>query len=241
MIKVPATGAGIPAIATLISEGININVTLMFSLADYDAVADAYLRGLERLWANGGDLSQVASVASFFVSRVDTAVDEQLDQLDAPASKSLKGKIGIANAKMAYLRYLDVFSSERWQRLAAQGAKPQRVLYGSTSVKNPDYPDVMYAEQLMGSNTINTLPLDTIDAFRDHGTVAEGLTANLEAARQQLTQLGLLGIRLDSITQQLQDDGVIKFADAFDDLMEGIAETREEMEDKLSREKTPTT
>jgi transaldolase len=224
MIKVPATSAGIPAIATLIGEGININVTLMFSLRDYEAVSAAYLRGLERLLDDGGDVSQVASVASFFVSRVDTAVDEQLDQLADETAQKLKGRIGIANAKMAYLRYLQVFSSQRWQRLAAHGARPQRILYGSTSVKNPDYPETMYVDELLGVNTINTVPLDTIDAFREQGTVSVALTNNLEEAWQQLVQLALFDIDLERITQQLQDDGVTKFADAFEQLLLAIDE-----------------
>ncbi|MAT98324.1 MAG: transaldolase [Anaerolineaceae bacterium] len=232
MIKVPATSAGIPAIATLISEGININITLMFSLTHYDRVADAYLRGLEERLADGFDIDHVASVASFFVSRVDTAVDEQLDELNNDAAAALKGKIGIANAKMAYTRYLNVFSSKRWQNLAAHGARPQRVLYGSTSVKNPNYPDTMYADHLIGANTVNTLPLETIKKFNDHGTVAPALTTQLEKARSQLVQLGNLGIDLERITQQLQDDGVTKFADAFSDLMAAIRRARTEEQQK---------
>ena len=232
MIKVPATAAGIPAIATLIGEGININVTLMFSLKDYDAVSDAYLRGLERLAANGGDVSQVASVASFFVSRVDGVVDKQLADItgeQADLADSLEGTIGIANAKLAYARYLSVFSSERWQRLAMQGARPQRVLWGSTSTKNPKFSDTLYVDNLMGANTVNTIPPSTLDAFRDHGTVASGLTDKLDQAREQLVQLAKLGIDLEIITQQLQDEGVQKFADAFDGLMEAIETKRREM------------
>lgn len=227
MIKVPATAAGIPAIATLIGEGININVTLMFSLKHYEDVADAYLRGLERLLSNGGDLSKVASVASFFVSRVDTAVDEKLDEA---GNSDLKGSIGIANAKLAYVRYLSVFSSERFQRLAAKGARPQRVLYGSTSVKNPAYPDTLYVDNLMGANTVNTLPQDTIDALKERGTVASGLTQGLDEARERLVQLAALGINLEEITQQLQDDGVAKFAQAFDGLIDSISQKREQMQ-----------
>ena len=233
MIKVPATAAGIPAIATLIGEGINVNVTLMFSLADYEAVSDAYLRGLERLAAQGGNLHRVASVASFFVSRVDTAVDQKLDKLINEGNlhaAALKGKIGIANSKMAYARYLNVFSSERWQRLARQGARVQRLLWGSTSVKNPEYPDTMYVDNLMAANTVNTLPPATLEAFHDHGVIASGLTADLDEARAQLTHLAELGIDLEVITQQLQDEGVIKFADAFNGLMEGITEKRHRLE-----------
>jgi transaldolase len=224
MIKVPATAAGIPAITTLTSEGININITLMFSLQDYDNVAEAYLRGLEARAAKGEAIDQIASVASFFVSRVDTAVDEELDALDEEAASALKGKIGIANAKLAYTRYLNVFSSKRWQQLSAQGARPQRVLYGSTSVKNPDYPDTMYVDNLMGANTVNTLPLSAIERFQDHGTVSAALTTFLEEARFQLVQLANLGIDLDRITQQLQSEGVSKFAKAFNGLMSAIEE-----------------
>jgi transaldolase/transaldolase/glucose-6-phosphate isomerase len=232
MIKVPATSAGIPAIATLISEGININITLMFSLTHYDQVADAYLRGLEERLADGFDIDHVASVASFFVSRVDTAVDEKLDELNSDAAAALKGKIGIANAQMAYTRYLNVFSSKRWQKLAAHGARPQRILYGSTSVKNPDYPDTMYADRLLGANTVNTLPLEAIEKFNDHGTVSPALTTQLEQARSQLVLLGNLGIDLDRVTQQLQDEGVTKFANAFSDLMAAIRRTRTRDEQK---------
>jgi len=227
MIKVPATAAGVPAIATLIGEGININVTLMFSMKHYEDVSDAYIRGLERLALNGGDVSKVASVASFFVSRVDTAVDAQLD---AVGNTELKGAIGIANAKMAYARYLTVFSSERFQRLAARGARPQRVLYGSTSVKTPDYPDTLYVDNLMGANTVNTLPPPTIDSLRERGAIAPGLTTDLDEARAQLNQLAALGIDLDVITQQLQDDGVDKFAQAFKGLLASVSERAERMQ-----------
>lgn len=233
MIKVPATAAGIPAIATLIGEAINVNVTLMFSLADYEAVSDAYLRGLERLAAGNGRLERVASVASFFVSRVDTLVDELLakiiDDRGTTLAANLKGIIGLANSKMAYARYLTVFSSERWQRLARRGARPQRLLWGSTSVKNPDYPDTHYVDNLMGANTVNTMPLATLEAFRDHGVVSSGLTGQLDGARKQLVQLAELGIDLEVITQQLQDDGVIKFATAFHGLLDSVARKRREL------------
>jgi transaldolase len=229
MIKVPATAAGIPAIATLTGEGININITLMFSLTHYDAVADAYIRGLERLLASGGDVSKVSSVASFFVSRVDSEVDEQLAENGSDEAKALLGTIGIANSKLAYTRYLNAFSSERWGRLAAQGARPQRILYGSTSTKNPDYPDTLYVDGLMGPSTVNTLPLDTIDAMRERGTISPALTTNLDEARQQLVQLDLLGIDLEEITQQLQDVGVIKFADSFRELMGSIRQASESL------------
>lgn len=226
MIKVPATAAGIPAIATLIGEEININVTLMFSLAHYEAVADAYQEGIERLLTINVTPSRVASVASFFVSRVDTAVDEELDKI---GNSALKGKIGIANAKMAYARYLTIFSSKRWQELAGHGARPQRILFGSTSTKNPAYPDTFYVDGLMGANTVNTLPRDTIDAFLDHGTVASGLTTDLDAARAQITQLATLGMDLDAITQELQIVGVRKFADSFTELQNAIRQKCEQV------------
>ncbi|MEZ4711745.1 MAG: transaldolase [Caldilineaceae bacterium] len=219
MIKVPATEAGIPAIATLIGEGININVTLMFSLAHYEAVSDAYLQGMESLIEREVDLGRVASVASFFVSRIDTQVDEQLE---ARGEDKLLGQIGIANAKMAYARYLTVFSSPRWLRLAKLGAHPQRILFGSTSVKNPAYPETMYVDNLMGANTINTLPRQTIQATQAAATVTSGLTANLEEARRQLVRLGQLGINLEKITADLQAAGVHKFAKSFDELTDAI-------------------
>jgi len=231
MFKVPATAAGIPAIATLIGEGISINITLMFSLTHYEVVTEAYLRGLERLAADNGDLSKVSSVASFFVSRVDTAVDKKLDEL---GNQALKGKIGIANAKMAYARYLSIFSSYRWQQLEAHGARPQRILYGSTSSKNPAYPDTLYVDNLMGANTVDTLPPATLKAFRDHGAIASGLTANLDEARYQLNQLAKLGINLEVITQHLQDDGVQKFAKDFSKLSDAISKKREQFERQLA-------
>lgn len=221
MFKIPATTAGIPAIATLISEGIPINVTLIFSLKHYEAVADAYVRGIERRALAGGDVSHVASVASFFISRVDTVVDKKLQ---AVGNRELTGQIGVANAKMAYARYLSIFSSERWQQLEAKGAHAQRILFGSTSVKNPDYPDTFYVDNLMGANTVNTLPRVALDALRDHGVIASGLTSNLEQARQQLNQLAALGIDLDAITQALQDKGVQQFATSFSKVSEAIAE-----------------
>ncbi len=204
----------------------------MFSLADYDNVADAYLRGLENRLAEGLPINKIASVASFFVSRVDTAVDQQLDAIGSDTALALKGKIGIANARMAYARYLTTFSSQRWQTLAAHGAKPQRILYGSTSVKSPDFPDTMYVDNLMGANTINTLPLDALEKFIDHGTVSDALTRELEKARQALVQLAALGVNLERITQQLQDKGVTQFADAFNELIGSIKGAREQEKTK---------
>ena len=231
MIKVPATPAGFPAVETLIGEGINVNVTLMFSLAHYDAVAEAYIAGLEKLAAAGRDLSKVASVASFFVSRVDTAVDRELDNLQAAGSniQSLKGKIAIANSKAAYTRFNEVFSGERWQRLAAQGARVQRPLWASTGTKNPLYPDTLYVDALIGPDTVNTVPPATLQAFMDHGTVGPTLESRLDEASDQLARLAGLGVDLDVITQKLQDDGVAAFANAFESLMGSIAEKRERL------------
>ncbi|TEU14783.1 MAG: bifunctional transaldolase/phosoglucose isomerase, partial [Anaerolineales bacterium] len=231
MIKVPATPAGIPAVETLIGEGINVNVTLMFSLAHCDVVAEAYISGLEKLAEDGGDLSRVASVASFFVSRVDTAVDRQLDNLQYPISntESLKGKIAIANTKLAYARFRETFSGERWERLAAQGARVQRPLWASTSTKNPLYPDTLYVDGLIGPDTVDTVPPATLDAFHDHGTVALTLEEGLDEAREQLARLAELGLDLDAITQKLQDDGVAAFAKSFEALLTSIAEKRDRL------------
>ncbi len=227
MIKVPATPAGIPAIETLIGDGININVTLIFSLQGYRSVIDAYLTGLENLAASGGDLSRVASVASFFISRIDTSVDRQLDALqaqdpDSPLPGSLKGKIAIASAKAAYALFKDSVAGERWERLAARGARVQRPLWASTSTKNPAYTDTMYVDQLIGPHTVNTTPPATLDAFRDHGTVALTVEDGLEESRGQLAQLAELGVDLEAITQDLLDDGVAGFAASFDSLLASI-------------------
>jgi transaldolase/glucose-6-phosphate isomerase len=235
MVKVPATPAGILAIKTLIGEGVNVNVTLMFSLAHYEAVAEAYIAGLEKLANDGGDpstgsgrgVSQVASVASFFVSRVDTAVDLALEAIGTSEALALQGKIAIANAKATYARFRERFSSERWERLAAQGARVQRPLWASTSTKTPLYPDTLYVDSLIGPDTVNTVPPATLNAFRDHGTVALALEAGLDEARAQLARLTELGVDMDFITQKLQDDGVAKFAKSFEALMASIAEKRE--------------
>ncbi len=221
MIKVPATPQGIPAIETLIGEGINVNVTLMFSMKHYDETANAYISGLERLAGAHVDFSKVASVASFFISRVDGIVDKKLIAL---GNTALEGKIAIANARMAYDRFKETFSGPRWEKLAAKGARVQRPLWGSTSTKNPAFPDTLYVDELIGPHTVNTLPLNTLDAFLDHGTVARTIDPDPAEARQQLADLAALGIDLDEITEQLQKDGVKSFADAFDVLMQSIAD-----------------
>jgi transaldolase len=229
MIKVPATPAGIPAIETLIGDGININVTLIFSLDGYQAVMEAYVGGLEKLAASGGDPSKVASVASFFVSRIDTAVDRRLDDVqaqfpDSPLPNSLRGKIAVASARAAYALFRETLTGERWDRLAARGARVQRPLWASTSTKNPAYPDTMYVDLLIGPDTVNTAPPATLDAFRDHGTVALTIEDGVDEARQQLAGLAELGVDLDAITQELQDDGVAAFARSFDSLIASIQE-----------------
>ena len=234
MVKVPATPEGLPAIKHLIGEGISINITLLFSQKVYVQVAEAYLDGLEKYVKSGGDPSHVASVASFFVSRIDSAVDKQLDDKIARANDptekerlaALKGKVAIANAKLAYQEYKRLFSGARWDRLAAKGAKPQRLLWASTGTKNKDYSDVLYIEELIGPNTVNTVPPATLDAFRDHGTPRDSLEENVEDARRVLTELEKSGISLDAITAELVKDGVKLFADAADKLYGAVAHKR---------------
>jgi len=234
MVKVPATPKGLPAIEHLIGEGISINITLLFSQEVYRQVAEAYLAGLEKYTAKGGDPSHVASVASFFVSRIDSAVDKQLDEKIAKANdpsekerlSALKGKVAIANAKMAYQDYKRLFSGPRWDKLKAKGAKPQRLLWASTGTKNKDYSDVLYVEELIGPNTINTVPPATLDAFRDHGTPRDSLEENIDDARHVLEQLEKSGISLDAITTELVKDGVKQFADAADKLYGAVAHKR---------------
>jgi transaldolase/glucose-6-phosphate isomerase len=223
MIKVPATPAGVAAIKTLIGEGINVNVTLMFSLAHYDAVAEAYISGLEQLVANGGDPSQVASVASFFLSRIDSAVDAKLAALGDELASTLAGKAAIANAKVTYERFRQTFKGSRWENLTRRGGRVQRVLWASTSTKDANYPDTMYVDELIGPDTVNTLPPATLSAFLDHGKPAVTVTDKLAEAEAQLAQLAGLGIDLDAITERLQREGVAKFARPFEALLETIA------------------
>ena len=234
MVKVPATPEGLPAIQYLIGRGISINITLLFSQKVYVQVAEAYLAGLEKLVKNGGDPSHVASVASFFVSRIDSAVDKELDEKIARANdpsekerlSALKGKVAIANAKMAYQDYKRLFSGARWDKLAARGAKPQRLLWASTGTKNKDYSDVLYVEELIGPNTVNTVPPATLDAFRDHGTPRDSLEQNIEDAKHVLAELEKSGISLDAIAAELVRDGVRLFADAADKLYGAVAHKR---------------
>ena len=223
-VKIPATVAGLPAIEECTAKGTSINITLIFSLDRYEAVVEAYLRGLERLVAAGGDPSQVASVASFFVSRVDTEADKRLDAAGHP---ELKGKLAIANAKLAYQHYLAVFSSDRWRYLEGKGATKQRCLWASTSTKNPEYRDVMYVEELVGPETVNTMPLETIRAFQDHGEVrGDTVFDGVDEARLLLKQLDDAGVDYDDVTDTLEAEGVQKFADSFDEIVESIRAKR---------------
>jgi transaldolase len=222
MIKVPATPEGIPAIESLIGAAINVNATLMFSLADYEAVATAYLRGLEACPTP----EKVASVASFFVSRVDTKVDGQLEAIGTPEALSLRGRAAIANAKLAYRRFGELFGPEAFAPLSAKGARVQRPLWASTSTKNPAYRDVVYVEELIGPDTVNTLPVATLEAFRDHGEPRESLSEDAVAADRLLDDLGTLGIDLAAITEELQVEGVAAFAASFDQLLSALDEAR---------------
>jgi len=223
-VKIPATKQGLPAIEEMIASGKNINVTLIFSLQRYEEVAEAYIRGLERLVDSGGDPSRVASVASFFVSRVDTETDKRLDAIGG--HDELKGRLAIANAKLAYQRYKKLFSGERWAPLAAKGATSQRCLWASTSTKNPAYRDVMYVEELIGPETVNTLPEETIRAFQDHGEVALTLEQGIDEAERLFGQLAEAGIDYEDVVRVLEEEGVQKFADSFAELLDGISAKR---------------
>jgi transaldolase len=221
-VKIPATEPGLGAIEECIARGRSINVTLIFSLERYAEVAEAYVRGLERLVASGGDPSRVASVASFFVSRVDTEADKRLEAIGTEEALSLRGKLAIANAKLAYERYRETFAGERWDRLAAEGASRQFCLWASTSTKNPEYPDVMYVEELIGPETVNTMPKETIEAFQEHGRVELTLERGLDEARQLFEDLRRVGVDYDDVTDTLEREGVQKFADSFAALLDGI-------------------
>ena len=233
MIKVPGTAEGLPAIRQLIGEGININITLLFAQEVYEKVAEAYIGGLEDLAARGGNLKKMASVASFFISRIDTLIDSQLgdklkttnDANQQALLKGLLGKVAIANGKLTYQRYQKIFSGSRWQALAAKGAQTQRVLWASTSTKNPAYRDVIYVEELVGPDTVNTMPPATIDAFRDHGVVRNSLTEDVPGAAKVMDDLGRAGISIKAVTDKLTDDGVKLFADAFDKLLAAVAKS----------------
>ncbi|MBU1723132.1 MAG: transaldolase [Gammaproteobacteria bacterium] len=220
-IKVPATAAGLPAIQQLISEGINVNVTLLFGLPRYRQVAEAYIAGIEARLAQGEPVQHVASVASFFVSRIDALLDPLLE---TPAAQALRGQVAIASAKIAYQIYQELFNSERFEALEVQGANVQRLLWASTSAKNPAFSDVKYVEALIGADTVNTLPMETLNAYRDHGAPQARLEQGIAEARQVLAQLPALGIDLDQLTQQLEDEGVEKFNKPFDALLAVLAQ-----------------
>jgi len=222
-IKIPATKAGIPAITQTLAEGISVNVTLIFSLQRYEAVMDAFMAGLEQAKANGHDLSKMGSVASFFVSRVDTEYDKRLDKIGTPEAQALHGKAAIANAQLAYQHYEKVFGGERWQALADAGAKPQRPLWASTSTKNPAYRDVMYVEELVAPGTVNTMPEPTIHAFADHGEVrADAITSSYENAKRVMDELAALGISYDEVVEVLEREGVEKFSASGKEMLEGV-------------------
>jgi len=236
MIKVPGTAEGIPAIRQLVSEGININVTLLFAQEVYEKVAEAYIAGVEDLAKRGGDLKKMAGVASFFISRIDTLVDSMIDdKLKATSDpqpqallKSLKGKVAIANGKLTYQRYQKIFSGARWGVLTAKGAQTQRVLWASTSTKNPEYRDVMYVEELIGPNTVDTMPPATVDAFRDHGKLRNSLTENVAGAQKVMDDLAKSGISMKAVTTKLTTDGVKLFADAFHKLLAVVEKSVEQ-------------
>jgi len=240
MIKIPGTSEGLPAILQSLTEGINVNITLIFSIDTYRKVADAYISALEKRNAEGKDVSRMASVASFFVSRVDTLVDKMLedkikatsDSAEQQKLKSLEGKAAIANARIVYQEFKRFFNSPRFEKLKQNGAHVQRPLWASTSTKNPAYRDVLYAEELIGPDTVDTMPLETIQNFRDHGRVRLSIEDDIPQAHAELDALEKIGIHYDQVTQQLQDEGVKKFADSFHELFKGIESKKKAIEEK---------
>ena len=225
MVKIPATRPGLAAIEDVIAEGRSINVTLIFSLERYEQVAESYIRGLERLVAGGGDPANAPSVASFFVSRIDTEADIRLDEIGGEAT-ALKGKLAVANARLAYQSYKQIFAGPRWEYLRSKGATPQRVLWASTSVKNPDYPDTMYIDELAGADTVNTMPEETIDAYQDHGHPRARLSEGLAQAHRVFSELAAAGVDYDDVTETLEREGVQKFSDSFRELLKALDEKR---------------
>ncbi|MFK7857465.1 MAG: transaldolase [Granulosicoccus sp.] len=226
MIKVPGTSEGVKAFEALTALGINVNVTLLFSVARYKEIAQAYIRGLERRHADGHSVARIASVASFFVSRVDVSADKALAEIGSDAARALSGKIAIANAKVAYGHFVNLFGSEQFGSLKAQGARPQRLLWASTGVKNPEFSDVLYIEELIGPDTVNTVPPKTMEAFKDHGVAESRLTGGLAQAHKDISALPELGVSLGDITDQLETDGIQSFTEAFDRLLEVLATKR---------------
>jgi transaldolase len=242
MIKIPATPEGIPAVQQALTEGININITLIFSLDSYREVADAYISALEDRNAEGKDISHIASVASFFVSRVDTLVDQLLedkikttsDSAEQQKLKSLEGKAAIANARLVYQEFTRIFHTPRFETLKHSGAHVQRPLWASTSTKNPAYRDVLYAEELIGPDTVDTMPLETIENFRDHGRVSRTVENDIQQAKDVFAALEKVGIHYDQVTKQLQDEGVQKFADSFHALFQGIESKKQVIQERTS-------
>jgi len=234
-IKVPATKEGLPAIQQLLSEGINVNVTLLFGLPRYEEVAEAYIAGLEERAKKGEPIARVASVASFFLSRIDVLVDPRLEKMmagggdQATAAKNLHGQVAVASAKMAYHHYKRIFGQDRFKALADKGARPQRVLWASTSTKNPDYSDIKYVEPLIGPNTVNTMPMETLEAYRDHGNPAPRLEEGVDEAAAVLQRLPELGIDLKQVTQQLVEEGIEKFNKPFDSLLNTLDKKRRQV------------
>ena len=227
-IKIPATAEGLPAITATLAQGISVNVTLIFGLERYEEVMEAFLAGIEQARANGHDLTKLGSVASFFVSRVDTEVDKRLDKIGTPEARALRGKAAIANAQLAYQRYERVFSGERWQALADAGAYPQRPLWASTSTKNPEYRDVMYVEELVAPGTVNTMPEPTLHAFADHGEVRpDAVTSSYDKAQAVLDDLARLGIDYDDVIATLEREGVEKFSASWTELLDGVGKSLE--------------
>jgi transaldolase len=226
MVKIPATKPGLAAIEDVIAKGRSINVTLIFSLERYAEVAESYIRGIERLVAEGGDPGKVASVASFFVSRIDTEADRRLDEMKAP---ELKGKLAIANARLAYAHYLEAFSGPRWEYLVGKGASPQRVLWASTSTKNPTYPDTLYVDELLGPDTVNTMPEETIKAYQDHGSPRQRLQSELPEAHSLMEALARAGVDYDDVTATLEREGVEKFSESFEQLLQSLHAKQESL------------
>ena len=228
-VKIPGTKPGLPAIEDMIAAGKSINITLLFSQQRHREVMEAYLRGLERLVASGGDPRKVSSVASFFVSRVDTEADKRLEAIGSDAARALRGKLAVANARLAYQNWEEAFAGERWQFLASKGASKQWCLWASTSTKNPDYPDTLYVDTLIGPESINTMPLETIEAFQDHGTVALAVEEHLDEADSLFRELERIGVDVEDVTETLEEEGVQKFDDSLQELFDGIRAKRGEL------------
>ena len=235
MVKIPGTSEGAPVIAEMLAEGININITLLFSIASYERVAWAYIEGLEKRHAAGQPIDRIASVASFFVSRVDTLVDKRLDEKiaadpeNAGKYEALKGKIAVANAKLAYAKYQEIFGSDRFAKLKAAGARPQRPLWASTGTKNPAYSDTLYVDTLVGPDTVNTMPGKTIEAFLNHGSTERSVDTDVDQARQQMADLSAAGIDIDAVTAQLENEGIDSFIKSFESLLAGVETKRSQL------------